>query len=154
MGNGLTHGVARAGTVAVTRKAILVRRPIALANVPPAPVVTEPALLLPAKMEIFAPPTPCRFSSSLPLRSTEFLTVVRPCRVRRIVRTFAFSDSDDGMVTTDCVSTAAAGFGVVPLTSHGVITDRQRYAPAERGLVSTPALSTALMSTILVPLGE
>src|SRR6266536_2044169 len=56
---------------------------------------------------------PFRFSRTLPLSRTEFVTVVRPPLRRRIVRTFAFSDNDDGTFTIDCASIVPAAVGFV-----------------------------------------
>ena len=93
-----------------------------LEKAPLNPVAAEPAVLPLAKKVILAPATPLRSSSSLPLSSTEFVTVVRPAFVRRVVCTFALSFSDEGMLTIDCVSIVPGAFSAEPFAVHGVTT--------------------------------
>jgi hypothetical protein len=124
-GKGVTHDVSRVGTVTFTLYLVRFSRPAVFENAPPAFVLVDPALFPFARNATFAPETPRRFSSNLPLSSTEFVTVVRPFFVCRFVFTFALSETLAGMETMPWASIVPTTFGVAPLTVHGVITVRQ-----------------------------
>src|SRR5262245_37852504 len=110
----------------LARKIVFFVSAAAFENVPLAFVVAVPADLPFAVNVTVAPDTPFSASSSLPARSTEFVTLTRffpfTVVVWRTVLTFAVRVALIGRLTIDWASSVPSAFGAAPLTVHGVIT--------------------------------